>query len=155
MSSVKTTPFVDGQQSMRFTEDCVFYEPRGSYRGRDEIHRIAGIKAAHPDFRYQPTVPPEELGNAGRVQWVSGRPGEAPEYAGTDFIIARDGRIAALYLFRRAILNWTSQVVERPPLFLVPCVKKIGFLSFGHGHQRHTPTSGRRPMPFCSRSSSR
>jgi len=26
-------------------------------------------------------------------------PGEAPAYAGTDFIIARDGRIAALYLF--------------------------------------------------------
>ena len=83
-----------------FTEDCVFYEPRGTYRGRDEIHRIAGvIKATHPDFRYQPNVPPEELGNAGRVQWVSGRPGEAPEYAGTDFIIARDGRIAAVYLF--------------------------------------------------------
>jgi hypothetical protein len=83
-----------------FTEDCVFHEPRGSHRGRDEIHRIAGvIKATHPDFRYQPIVPPEELGNAGRVQWVSGRPGEAPEYAGTDFIIARDGRIAAVYLF--------------------------------------------------------
>ena len=83
-----------------FTEDCVFYEPRGSYRGRDEIHRIAGmIKATHLDFRYQPIVPPEELGNGGRVQWVSGRPGEAPEYAGTDFIIARDGRIAAVYLF--------------------------------------------------------
>ena len=83
-----------------FTDDCVFYEPRGSYRGRDEIHRVAGvIKATHPDFRYQPIVPPEELGNGGRVQWVSGRPGEAPEYAGTDFIIARDGRIAAVYLF--------------------------------------------------------
>ena len=41
----------------------------------------------------------EELGNGGRVPWVSGRPGEAPAYAGTDFIIARDGRIAALYLF--------------------------------------------------------
>ena len=26
-------------------------------------------------------------------------PGEAPAYAGTDFIIARDGRIAAVYLF--------------------------------------------------------
>jgi len=83
-----------------FTEDCVFYEPRGTYRGRDEIHRVAGaIKATHPDFRYQPIVPPEELGNGGRVQWVSGRPGEAPEYAGTDFIIANDGRIAAVYLF--------------------------------------------------------
>ena len=84
-----------------FTEDCVFYDPSGGvYRGRDEIDRVAGaIRATHPDFRYQPIAEPEELGNGGRIQWVSGRPGEAPAYAGTDFIIAGDGRIAALYLF--------------------------------------------------------
>jgi hypothetical protein len=83
-----------------FTEDCVFYQPSGIHRGRDEIDRVAGaIKATHPDFRYQAIAEPEELGNGGRLQWVSGRPGEAPAYAGTDFIIARDGRIAALYLF--------------------------------------------------------
>jgi hypothetical protein len=35
---------------------------------------------------------------AGSNGW-RGRPSEAPAYAGTDFIIARDGRIAALYLF--------------------------------------------------------
>ena len=84
-----------------FTEDCVFHEPGGGvYRGRDEIDRVAGaLRAAHPDFRYQPIAGPEEVGNSGRVQWVEGRPGEAPAHAGTDFIIARDGRIAALYLF--------------------------------------------------------
>jgi hypothetical protein len=84
-----------------FAEDGVFYDPtKGAYRGRDEIDRVAGaIRATHPDFRYQPIAEPEELGNGGRVRWVSGRPGEAPAYAGTDFIIARDGRIAALYLF--------------------------------------------------------
>ena len=84
-----------------FTEDCVFYDPgKNVYRGRDEIDRIAGvIKATHPDFQYQPIAAPEELGNAGRIQWVSGRPGEPPAYAGTDFIIARDGQIAAVYLF--------------------------------------------------------
>jgi SnoaL-like domain len=83
-----------------FHEDAEFHEPNGVYRGRDEIDRIAGaIKATHPEFRYQPLAPPEELGNVGRVQWVSGRPGAAPGYAGTDFIVARDGRIAALYLF--------------------------------------------------------
>src|SRR6266568_4490521 len=84
-----------------FTEDAVFYDPsKGVYRGRDEIDRVAGaIRATHPDFRYQPIAKPEELGNGGRVQWVSGRPDEAPAYAGTDFIIARDDRIAALYLF--------------------------------------------------------
>ncbi len=84
-----------------FTEDCVFYDPRGSvYRGREEIHGIAGtVKATHPDFRYQPIAEPEKVDNGGRVPWVSGRPGEAPAYAGTDFIIAGDGRIAAVYLF--------------------------------------------------------
>jgi SnoaL-like protein len=84
-----------------FTKDCVFYDPKGGvYRGRDEIDRIAGaVKATHPDFRYQPIAEPEEVGNGGRIQWVSGRPGDAPAYAGTDFIIARDGRIAAVYLF--------------------------------------------------------
>ena len=84
-----------------FAEDCVFYDPsQGVYRGRDEIDRIAGaIRATPPDFRYQPIAEPEETGNGGRVRWVEGRRGEAPAYAGTDFIIARDGRIAALYLF--------------------------------------------------------
>jgi SnoaL-like domain len=83
-----------------YTEDCVFFEPKGVYHGRDEIDRVAGaIKATHPDFQYQPIAPPEELGNTGRVPWISGRPGEPPAYAGTDFIVARDGRIAALYLF--------------------------------------------------------
>ena len=84
-----------------YAEDGVFYDPTsGAHRGRDEIDRVAGvIKATHPDFQYQPIAEPEELGNGGRVRWVSGRPGEAPAYAGTDFVISRDGRIAAIYLF--------------------------------------------------------
>jgi len=57
------------------------------------------IKATHPDYQYRPLAPPEERGDAGRVRWVSGAPGKAPEYAGTDFIIARDGKIASVYLF--------------------------------------------------------
>jgi hypothetical protein len=83
-----------------FHEDAVFYEPGGIHRGRDEIDRIAGvIKATHPDFQYQPIFPPEEVGDGGRVRWVSGSPGKPPAYAGTDFIIVRDGKIAAVYLF--------------------------------------------------------
>jgi len=83
-----------------FHEDAVFHEPNGTYRGRDEIDRIAGvIKATHPDFRYQPLSPPEVTGDGGRVRWVSGSPGKPPAYAGTDFIIARDGKITAVYLF--------------------------------------------------------
>ncbi len=84
-----------------FTEDCVFNDPKnGVYRGRDEIDRIAGaIKATHPDFQYQPIAEPDVSGDGGRIRWVSGRPGEAPAYAGTDFIVAREGRIASVYLF--------------------------------------------------------
>jgi hypothetical protein len=90
-----------------FTEDCVFYKPKGIYRGRDEIDRVAGaIKATHPDFQYQPVAGPEELGNGGRIQWASGRPGEAPAYAGTDFIIVRDGPdCRRVSLFRQASLS--------------------------------------------------
>jgi hypothetical protein len=81
-----------------FHEDAVFYDPNGIYRGRDEIDRIAGvIKATHPE--YQPISPPEERGDSCRARWVSGSPGKPPAYAGTDFIIARDGKIAAVYLF--------------------------------------------------------
>ena len=84
-----------------WAEDGVFYDPsKGAIRGRDAIdHVAAAVKATHPEFRYQPIAEPEESGDAGRVRWVSGRPGEAPAYAGTDFIISRDGRIAALYMF--------------------------------------------------------
>jgi hypothetical protein len=91
---------------LRLTEDCVFYYPKGDvYRGRGEIDRIAGaIKATHPNFRYRPIAEPEGLGDGGRVRWVSGRPGEAPAYAGTDFIIAqRWADCRRLSLFRQAI----------------------------------------------------
>ena len=84
-----------------FHEDAVFYDPNGgAFHGRDEIDRIAGvIKTTHPDFKYQPLSPPEERGVAGRVRWVSGTPGKPPAYAGADFIVARNGRIASVYLF--------------------------------------------------------
>jgi hypothetical protein len=83
-----------------WNEDGVFYDPnKGVYGGHDEIDRIAGaVRATHPDFHYQPISEPEELGG-GRVKWVSGIPGQAPAYAGTDFLVAREGRIAALYFF--------------------------------------------------------
>ena len=79
----------------------MFYDPSGGVsRGRDALERVAGtLRATHPDFRYQPIAGPEEVGDGGRIRWVEGRPGEAPAHAGTDFIMARDGRIAAVYLF--------------------------------------------------------
>ena len=76
------------------------YTDYGAFRGRDEIDRIAdAIRLLALTFKYQPIAQPEEWGDGGRVRWVSGRRGEAPAYAGTDFIVARDGRIGAVYLF--------------------------------------------------------
>jgi hypothetical protein len=89
-----------------FHDDAVFYERNGTHRGREAIDHIAGvIKATHPDFQYQPLSPPEEMGDGGRVRWVSGSPGKPPAYAGTDFIIVRGGKIAAVYLFFDEVLS--------------------------------------------------
>lgn len=84
-----------------FHEYAVFIEPHGVFHGRDEIARIAAvIHATHPTFRYSPIAPAEELRRlAGRLRWVAGYLGHLLAYAGTDFVVARDGRIAAVYLF--------------------------------------------------------
>jgi hypothetical protein len=66
--------------------------------GRNETANVRGIRS-HDRPGDLPISPPEEMGDGGRVRWVSGSPGEPPAYAGTDFIIARDGKIAAVYLF--------------------------------------------------------
>src|SRR5690242_18953350 len=81
-----------------WNEGGVFYDPKtGVHRGRDEIDRVAGaIRATHPDFQYQPIAEPEELGNAGRGKCVAGLPCQTSAYAGADFIIVRDGRLAAV-----------------------------------------------------------
>jgi len=100
--------FGQGDESLRrqvaediFHEDAVFIEPHGIYRGRDEIVRIAGvIRAMHPTFTYSPLSPAEVLHDeAGRLRWQAGAPGEPPAYAGTDFVVAKAGKISALYLF--------------------------------------------------------
>lgn len=84
-----------------WAEDGAFYAPDGIHRGHDAIDRTAGeIRATHPAFRYTEVGAAEELhGSAGRVRWVAGESGEPPAYAGTDFVIVRDGRITALYMF--------------------------------------------------------
>ena len=71
----------------------------GGLFGHEAEAATGAIKSTHPDYRYETVAGPEEVGDGGRIHWVSGRPGETPAYAGTDFIIARYGRIAAIYLF--------------------------------------------------------
>ncbi len=84
-----------------FHQDAEFSEFGGGvFRGRAEIDTfVGGFRASHPDFRYQLLGDPEVIGNGGRVRWVTGPPGESPAAAGADFMVTRDGRIAAVYLF--------------------------------------------------------
>lgn len=100
--------FGEGDDALRrataaeiYADDIVFAEPHGVYRGRDEVVRIAGmIRAKHPSFRYEIIAPVETLpGEVARAKWVSGAPGEPPAYAGTDVVVAKDGKIAAIYMF--------------------------------------------------------
>ena len=73
---------------------------RGTFVGRDALDKFAGdLRATHPHYVYTPHGAPQVLHNSGRLAWGSGPKGEAPQYTGADFIIARDGKIAALYVY--------------------------------------------------------
>jgi hypothetical protein len=83
-----------------YTEDCVLYVPPGTFVGYDELDRFAGdLRATHPHYVYTPHGAPQVLHNSGRLAWGSGPKGEAPLYTGVDFIIVRNGKIAALYVY--------------------------------------------------------
>jgi hypothetical protein len=83
-----------------YTEDCVLYAPPGTFVGHDALDKFAGdLRATHPHYVYTPHGSPQVLHNSGRLAWGSGPKGETPAYTGVDFIIARDGKIAALYVY--------------------------------------------------------
>ena len=83
-----------------YTEDCVLCVPPGTFVGHDALDKFAGdLRATHPHYVYTPHGAPQVLHNSGRLAWGSGPKGETPAYTGVDFIIARDGKIAALYVY--------------------------------------------------------
>jgi hypothetical protein len=83
-----------------YTDDCVLYVPPGIFVGHDALDKFAGdLRATHPHYVYTPHGAPQVLHNSARLKWGSGPKGETPEYTGVDFIIARDGKIAALYVY--------------------------------------------------------
>jgi hypothetical protein len=83
-----------------YAEDCILYAPPGIFVGHGALDKFAGdLRATHPHYVYTPHGAPQVLHNSGRLSWGSGPKGEAPAYTGVDFIIARDGKIAALYVY--------------------------------------------------------
>jgi hypothetical protein len=80
--SERLIPCAAARRSTRSSAQTPYSTSRTGYRGRDEIDRIAGvIEVTHPDFQYQPLSPPEVMGDAGPVRWVSGRAREAKQLA--------------------------------------------------------------------------
>jgi hypothetical protein len=91
-----------------FHEDAVFYDPKGgTFRGRDEIDRIAGVlKATHPDFEYQPLFPPEELGRCRTGSMGIGRSRQTTSLRGNRFYRRPErSHDFALSLFRQSSLK--------------------------------------------------
>jgi SnoaL-like domain len=83
-----------------YTDDCVLYVADGALVGHAAVDKFAGeLRATHPQFVYAPHGQPQAVHNGGILAWGSGPNGEAPEYTGLDVVVARDGKIAALYVF--------------------------------------------------------
>ena len=96
-----------------YTEDCVLYAPPGTFVGHDALDKFAGdLRATHPHYVYTPHGAPQVLHNSGRLAWGvrgSGPKGEASAYTGVDFIIARDGKIAVLYVYLELVAHITCE----------------------------------------------
>jgi hypothetical protein len=83
-----------------YTDDCAVYVPDGAFVGHDALDKFAGeLRATHPQFVYTPHGEPQALNNGGFLAWGSGLKGEPPDYTGLDFIVVRENKIAALYVF--------------------------------------------------------
>jgi len=83
-----------------FAPAATFDDPEASHAGWDAIDRAAAaLQAATPGFVFTAVGAPETAGNAGRIRWAYGAPGNPSSAAGTDLAIVADGRITAMYTF--------------------------------------------------------
>jgi hypothetical protein len=83
-----------------FAEDVVFQDPHGQRTGLAAMDdAVRALQAMQPGFVFQEMAPAQAVGEAGRLAWGFGPPGEAPKVTGLDVVIAREGRIAVLYTF--------------------------------------------------------
>src|SRR4030095_5162897 len=134
MSSVKATPSVDGQLSMRSSPKiaCSTSPEAPTVAATRSIGSLARSRRLTLTFGISPLHRQRNWAMAGGSNGYRAAPVKRQSTRGpTSSLPGPDCRRVSL--FRQAILNWTTGVVERPQLLSqVPCVKKIGFLSFGH-----------------------
>jgi hypothetical protein len=98
---VKVIRLAEGPQFRNFTPKivCCACRPALSSVTTHWTSSPAISERRIPHYVYTPHGAPQVLHNSGRLAWGSGPKGEAPQYTGVDFIIARDGKIAALYVY--------------------------------------------------------
>jgi hypothetical protein len=83
-----------------YAEDAVVHAPPGTIAGRDALDKFAGdLRSTHPHYVYTPSGEPQVPHDSARLAWGSGPSGEPPRYTGEDFILVRNGKIAALYVY--------------------------------------------------------
>jgi hypothetical protein len=83
-----------------YAEDAVVHAPVGTIVGRAALDKFAGdLRRMHPHYVYTPFGAPHVLHDSARLAWGSGPKNEPPRYTGEDFILVRNGKIAALYIY--------------------------------------------------------
>ncbi|MBR0828942.1 nuclear transport factor 2 family protein [Bradyrhizobium manausense] len=83
-----------------YAEDAVVHAPVGAIVGRHALDKFAGdLRSTHPHYVYTPFGEPQVLHDSARLAWGSGPEGEPPAFTGEDFILVRNGKIAALYIY--------------------------------------------------------
>jgi hypothetical protein len=83
-----------------YAEDAVVHAPVGAIVGHDALDKFAGdLRSMHPHYVYAPFGAPRVLHDSARLAWGSGPKGEPARYTGEDFILVRNGKIAALYIY--------------------------------------------------------
>ena len=83
-----------------FEPDCVFTDHNGRHVGHAALDEaVRALHARFPDFAFQDRGSAEVVGDAGRLAWGFGPPGQMPRVTGLDVILVREDRIASLYVF--------------------------------------------------------
>jgi hypothetical protein len=83
-----------------WTADGVFADPHGRYVGYAAINNaVSQLHKKFPDFVFTPIGSPQTFFDVGRQAWGHGPAGQPPKVTGVDVVIARHGRIVALYAF--------------------------------------------------------
>ena len=83
-----------------YAEDALFSDHFGRSIGHAAIDAaVAKLYERLPGFVFKEHGEPQVLEDAGRIRWQFGPASEPEKILGMDFVIVKDGKIAAIYVF--------------------------------------------------------